>query len=369
MSFVDREMRQRGFNLVELMVALTLGLFVALAVSMMFVGTSRSERELMTTAQQIESGRYAIDIVSKDLWHAGYYGYLLDRPAPPTVEPDPCLVNDTATMYSALANPVQVFWAPDWASAANLSATTCAIPSPMPGSDAVVIRRANTQAMLPTDATTAKDVYIQTVAAGGEIQIGNGTVIGTANRANGTLAASPPPLLKADGTAAAIYKYHVRVYFVSACSNGTGTGGACQSSDDGGNWVPTLKRLELSSDGGATAMRLVSIAEGIDALRVDLGVDSVPVDVNPLTTSVGDAMPDAFMRTSMNRMVDFSNAVAANVWVLARNKQTTPGYTDAKVYDFGPLSGTKAAANDAFARHLFSRQVQIANTALRRQIP
>ncbi|HSD44203.1 MAG TPA: PilW family protein [Burkholderiales bacterium] len=361
--------RQRGFNLVELMVALSLGLFVALGISMMFVGASRSERELMKTAQQIENGRYAVDILSKDLWHAGFYGYLLDRPAPPAVEPDPCVVNDTAAMYSALANPVQVFWAPDWASVADVSVTTCAIPSPMPGSDVLVIRRANTQEMLPTDATTAGDVYIQTVSGGGEIQIGNGALLGTGNRANGTPASSPPPLLKTDGSAALIYKYHVRVYFVSRCSNATGAGAVCQPSDDGGKWIPTLKRLELSSNGGATAMRLVSIAEGIDALRVDLGVDNTPANLNPLTTSVGDGMPDAFLRMSVNRITDFSNAVAANVWVLARNNQATPNYTDAKVYDFGPLSGTKAAANDAFARHLFSGQVQIANAALRRQIP
>ena len=40
-----------------------------------------------------------------------------------------------------------------------------------------------------------------------------------------------------------VRQYHVYIYYISTCSIGTGTGGACQSTDP---QIPTLKRAELS---------------------------------------------------------------------------------------------------------------------------
>lgn len=360
---------QTGFNLVELMVSLTIGLFIMLAVSTMFLGASRSEREYSKLAQKVENGRYAIDAIIRDLWHAGFYGYIGTVPSVPPTEPDPCEVADTAKMYAALPDHVQVFWAPDWATAADLSKTTCNIPNLMPGSDVLVVRRANTQALLPTDTTEVNDVYVQTVPDGGEIQIGSGQLVGTDKRANGQPAANPPSLLKADGTAAQIYKYHVHIYYVSRCSNPSGAAGTCAAGDDGGTWVPSLRRLELAPAGASATMRNIAIADGIEVMRVDLGIDNTPSDVNPVTQRNGDGMADTYIGKSAQRSQDFANAVSARVWVVSRNAQPTPGYVDQKVLNLGSISGDKPAAGDGFPRSLFSREVMIANPAMRRQIP
>src|ERR671936_2509552 len=80
-----RTHRQRacGFSLVELMVALTIGLLLLTALATIFANSSRMQREVTLSAQQIENGRYAIDLVSEDVRHAGFWGYYGGGPPPP----------------------------------------------------------------------------------------------------------------------------------------------------------------------------------------------------------------------------------------------------------------------------------------------
>src|SRR5678809_1005243 len=70
---------------------------------------------------------------------------------------------------------------------------------------------------------------------------------------------------------APIRKYHVHIYFVAPCSVPTGGGTVCTgSSDDNGRPIPTLKRIELASNG---TMNVISLVEGIENLQVDYGID------------------------------------------------------------------------------------------------
>ena len=55
--------RSAGFSLIELMIALTIGLLLLTVLSLILVNSHESNRELQKTAQQIENGRYAIDPV------------------------------------------------------------------------------------------------------------------------------------------------------------------------------------------------------------------------------------------------------------------------------------------------------------------
>src|SRR5919201_3755151 len=79
-----------GFSLVELMVALTIGLLLLTALATIFANSSRMQREVTLSAQQIENGRYAIDLVSEDVRHAGFWGYYGGSLTPPGAMPDPC---------------------------------------------------------------------------------------------------------------------------------------------------------------------------------------------------------------------------------------------------------------------------------------
>ncbi len=70
--------RQHGFSLVELMIALTVSLLLLVGLSTVLVNTRQANR-LQTGLQQLnENGRYAIELMARDLRMAGYYGCTRD---------------------------------------------------------------------------------------------------------------------------------------------------------------------------------------------------------------------------------------------------------------------------------------------------
>jgi type IV pilus assembly protein PilW len=65
----------RGFSLVELMVALTIGLLLTIAVAQLFVGSRRSYAATDDVARMQENMRFAHDVLSRTIRMAGYMGY------------------------------------------------------------------------------------------------------------------------------------------------------------------------------------------------------------------------------------------------------------------------------------------------------
>ncbi len=353
--------RISGFSLVELLVSLAIGLLLLAGLSLIFINSSEANRELQKTAQQIENGRYAIDILTRNLRHAGFYGHLHELPIL-AAAPDPCETATAANLFNGLGAPIQGFAAPDLVTVPDVTATTCddkgLLPASnlLPGSDVLVVRRADTQALLPADIAVNNEVYVQSTGILGEVQFGNGAAVGN-NKADGNASV----LFLKDGlTRAPIRKLHVHVYFVAPCSFGSGANGVCAGGDD---TIPTLKRLELTSQGGATVMRLVPLVEGIEYFKVEYGVDNQPPAVNLTTGLTGDANVDAYTLTPAN----WSEVIAAKVYILARNTERTLHHTDDKSYTLGTTA--VPAANDNFRRHVYASAVRAVNIAGRREIP
>jgi len=381
-----------GFSLIELMIAMTIGLLLMSGLVMIFVNSSETNRELQKTAQQIENGRYAIDVVSQDLRLAGFYGHLHQLnniTMPATIPPDPCEATDLAALLSSLRFPVQGYRGTiDAASAAsdarpNVSATICDTAlltdaNLRPGSDVLVIRRADTNYLrrpgdpdpaTPTggDLTINTAIYIQATSSGAQIQVGNGAAIGD-NMANGGAStlrlangAIPPP-------AAPVRRLRVHVYFVAPCSIGSAANGACTGAA-GEDSIPTLKRLELTTPGNIT---IVPMVEGIEYFKVEFGVDTAPSSVNVNTGYIGDGTVDRYYQTPP----DWTTVIAAKVYLLARNSEPTQGFTDTKTYQLGSAAATDnitvplaTGANARFKRHVYTAAVQLVNTAGRREIP
>ena len=63
-----------GFTLVELMVAVTLGLILSTAVTVMYIGTSDVFRVQAQYAQAQQNGRYAINVLNRTIRQAGFCG-------------------------------------------------------------------------------------------------------------------------------------------------------------------------------------------------------------------------------------------------------------------------------------------------------
>lgn len=70
---------QNGFSLVELMLALVLGLVVVTGIVQLFVGNSQTYNVLNGQARVQESARFALDIISRAARSAGYFGCASSR--------------------------------------------------------------------------------------------------------------------------------------------------------------------------------------------------------------------------------------------------------------------------------------------------
>jgi type IV pilus assembly protein PilW len=144
----------------------------------------------------------------------------------------------------------------------------------------------------------------------------------------------------------------VHIYFIAPCSVPAGGGSVCTgSNDDGGSPIPTLKRIELTSNG---VMSVVPLVEGIENLQIDYGIDAD-----------NDGVPDAAYVTTPAAVPDWANVVSLRINVLARNVEPSNGHTDAKTYDMG-IAGPYTPGG-AYKRHVYNSVIRIVNPAARRE--
>src|SRR3546814_13020015 len=83
-----------GYTLIEFMVAITLSLLVLASLTAIFISSMRARDEVERANQQVESGRYAAQLLMDDLQMAGYYGEFdiaLAGITTPATKPDPCM--------------------------------------------------------------------------------------------------------------------------------------------------------------------------------------------------------------------------------------------------------------------------------------
>lgn len=96
----------RGLSLIELMIAIAIGMAVVAALLALFLNVTRTNNEMAKMSRQIESGRFAIQLLQDDVMHAGFWDSyapqfddLTTVTAPldaPTALPDPCLAYNAA---------------------------------------------------------------------------------------------------------------------------------------------------------------------------------------------------------------------------------------------------------------------------------
>ena len=376
--------RQAGFSLVEMLIALTIGIIITMMLSVVFVNVSKANREQFQAAQQIENGRFAMDLISNNLRLAGYYGEFGNLPPPAVTLPDPCSAPGVGDVVSSTANSPLAFYVQGYPAASLTTRptvpTACANwidnASLRPGSDILVVRRLDTIPLINavaspavTSATTVtNEVYGQTNHNTLSIQYGTGaTIDGTKDATNNPTTLTQKDFSQATTgtpptrplTAAYIRKVHVDVYFVSNCRSGSGTNGKCTSSDD---TIPTLKRLELVPSAGAPTMALVPLVDGIEFLKVRYGLDTTSTIAGKTLDGTVDSIVTAPAAVS-----DWQNVVTAEIRILARNTETSNDYTDPKTYDLGGASYTPSGSDVKFHRHALRSNVYIMNIGGRRE--
>jgi type IV pilus assembly protein PilW len=323
--------RQRGLTLIELRIAMTLGLMVLGIAAALFEGTSRGRTEIERSDRLAENVQQALDTLADEIRHAGFYGELNFTGVAWQV-PDPCAVkaSDLGLSYAPYQLPVAVRgYRPD-------DELPDCVEHRRDGTSAITLRRVDVETTAKASAAGAaflqiskcnQDIppYWKVASASAEFTLRN---IDCA-------------------TLADIRRVMVRTYFIASCN------------ECGRDTIPTLKRVELVDD------RIVEtpIAEGVENLQVEYGFD---LD--------GDGVADRF-RAELSGDAgaadnDWSNVVAARVHVVARTTQGDPGATASvtKQFDFGQ-AGSAYGGHDAYKRTMLSALVRVPNVAGKRENP
>lgn len=327
--------RMAGLSLIELMISITLGLMILSGVALVFVNTSAARNEVERTSRQIENGRYAVEVLSDELRLAGFYGELDIKNANPPAPVPGAMPADQCSLTAANWQEWMQLHVQGFANGTGFNQTTCALENHKSNTDILLVRRVRTciAGSSGCPAAIAGRAYIQVSHCGAEPAPNQSITHKLGNQGTETF-----DLLKKDCTNAAdLRRYYVRIYYIST-DNGSGTS------------VPTLKQMELDGSGWVTT----PLVEGIEELKIEYGVDTNT-----------DGAPDSYVATPAS-LADWTNVVAVQVHLLARNLETSPGYTDNKTYTLG---STAFAPGDNYRRHVYSSLVRLNNPSGRQDRP
>ena len=182
--------RQSGLSLIELMIALTLGILIVAALAELFVDISRANQEMAKTNSQIENARFAIQFLENDIVHAGYWGGYIpefddltlpgiptDEPTATGLAPGPCLAFGAWT--AALGYEDAVIGAPILAFDTVPTGCSAIVTDRLANTDVLVVRHADTCSPGETncEANNPGMLYFQTSNCQAEIEAGQGYIL------------------------------------------------------------------------------------------------------------------------------------------------------------------------------------------------
>lgn len=314
---------QRGFTVVEIMIAMLLSLTLAAGVITVFVNNSYSFTQDENIARMQDDARHALREIAFELGMAGHYA---DLHIPDIVTLDSALsigvdcgpAGEVEWMYQLVAEGTESTLsvsAIDNATAAEVGAAhSCfADNEVLPGTDVVSIKRVAGQ---KSDAPTDNAIYLRT----------NGTV--------GLLYMAPMPETPSleVATPYADWQFSPSIYYVRQYANAFGDG------------IPALCRKVLR--GAGPNMTTECLATGIENLQVEYGMDTSE-----------DGQPNIYLTSPT--IEEMQDVVSARIFLLARTTAIDTRYTNSTTYSVS--NSPDYSPTDAFHRRVLSTSVTIRN--------
>jgi type IV pilus assembly protein PilW len=344
-----------GFTLIEFMIAMTLSLLVLAALTAAFVANSRSRTEIERANEQMENGRFALQIMSDDLETAGYLSHFNPRNAPaltvgfPNVGdlPNPCFATE-ASLSATMLMHIQGFddlpatlEDDGIADEANDLDECDFLGDFKAGTDIVVVRRTATcVAGTANCALVAGAPYFQAALCAAELD----PLIPTDHF---RLLVAPSANLnrrpRSCAGTADLRQYLTHIYFIA-------------NNDEAGDGIPTLKRAELVAATGDPKddFSVVALARGIEDFQIEYGVDNAGAD----------GAPDAFIAAPAN-VGAWRDVMTVRLHVLARNTEPTRDHVDTKQYVLAQKA--PVTPGGPYKRHVYQTTVRLNNPAGRRE--
>jgi type IV pilus assembly protein PilW len=329
--------QQRGVGLIELMVAMLIGLFLILGAVTVFNQSRNTYRASEGVARLQETARLAMDVIESDIRMANYWGmnnradYIVNRAGPS--QPPPAEFNAQQQTNVSLCGTAASNWVinlDEYLGGSNNSyGLQCAASNYQAGTDVVFIRRANEARPLALDPNR---VYLQTSRIQGTLFVPNPACT-IPTDPNCIPAAYLPP-------ASESRELEARAYYVSSQSTLR-------------NDVPSLRRKRFASVNAAIATNAVldeEIVSGVEDLQVRLGIDTD-----------GDSNIDQYVEPG--GVPGTAAVVSVTVWLRVRAEDRDFGHRDETAYQYADMAAA-FTPNDNYRRILVSKTIHIRNSRI-----
>jgi type IV pilus assembly protein PilW len=334
-----------GFSLIELLIAMAIGLAILAVLGTVFSRTSSGRSDLERVTRLVENSRFAAEVIGEDVRHAGFYGALMPPSDVVYEDPSPCVIpvdavalgwrpNDSPPRYPA---PLQGWTSP--AGGGEDPDCLAWLAQRVANTDVLVIRRVSSE---PTEAAnvnslpfTARNFFVQPSQC-----VSDPAVV----RVSDTAASLDLRTAACTAALAPARRYFTRAYYVARCNDCTGAG-------DG---IPTLKRIEYLNG----AYQETALAEGVENLQFEYAIDALPA---------APASPDGVPESMVTSTANWANVVGVRMHLLMRSSE--PGLTaDATptLFDLGP-GHANVPCPDRFRCRLLTTTFRLNNVAGRRE--
>lgn len=323
--------RNRGFNLVEMMIAMTIGMVILVALLGMLANSWTGAATNRRTSEIEFDGRYALATLQNNLRGARFRGNSWAEPTAPTTVITPiageCLPSGAAA-GSFVSNLRQGLWGSNDSNpfAANCAATYLR-------GDILVVRKVDS---IPVTTLVANTLYFRSTYNAGEIFKGV-PATGCASPISGYAAPfdKVPCITGTPNSGLDDFTLQTSVYYIAP------------STDDA--TLPALYRATLQADG---SMSSDLIANGIEHLQVRYGRFTTDLNTRYYDASgiAGSSVDTA--------ATEWDDVDSVRVWILARSASVEPGYTNTNTYAMGDVNYT---VNDGFRRNLRSAVIHLRN--------
>jgi type IV pilus assembly protein PilW len=295
----------RGFTLVELMVSMTIGLLLVAGMLSALLGSSATSKTRDRASAVQFSGRYALDVMKRDIQHAGYLG-ITSLFAPD--EPVTIAVTNVCDAANVGRISLRV-----WGAESNPYAGTCLPAAQYAGGDVIVVRHLSENPVAAPFSNAL--IYYHSAYEGGRPFLGP-----TAPNFTGT--SFQLPYLD--------YLLQETVYYVSPYT----------TSPTESPLVPALYRLTLTN-GPAMVPELV--ASGVEQMQLRYGVF---------------ATDGSAILVPASSVSNWDNVVSVEISLLVRASAAEPGYQNTVKYSIGASDFT---FNDGYRRMVYTTVVQMRN--------
>lgn len=327
----DGLMQHRGFTLVELMIAMVIGLVVILGISSVYLGNRQTYNTTNAVSRLQEQSRYAAMIVRESIMHAGYYGRIenatiingrLGAGGSYIGNLMPATRDCANGWYVDLNNAIQ---APN-TNGGNPFVGTCLNGSSytrtlLPNTDLLTIRRVRNETIDDDDLDEIDNldfVFIRSDINRAQVFVNTGT----------------PPTGYSAATAQN-NRLDTEMFYITPDFAVAGDG------------IPTLRRLHLARRNNAPFVESERIMPGVEQFQVQIGEDLDADGIADVFNDPQNANP--------------ANTVAVRFWLLIRSETMERDYTDTNTYTLGDVTFTPTGDLQNYRRNLVTQTVSLRN--------